>query len=143
MNHATSRSKSNWTAPVSYLILYLIRLTKVGGENHRDKTSHETTAVGGEDQRHALIMGNVNRVLDHRVCIPISLSMVYLLIRQRLILPLYGIGMPEHFLVTWEPDRYWTPDTLMRLALESTSPMCVIAQGLLVLHSSREWSPDR
>ncbi|MDH4085360.1 MAG: transglutaminase-like domain-containing protein [Nitrospira sp.] len=45
-------------------------------------------------------MGNVNRVLDHRVCIPISLSMVYLLIRQRLILLLYGIGMPEHFLVT-------------------------------------------
>ncbi len=102
VNHATFRSKSNWTAPVSYLILYLIRLAKVGEQNHRDKTSHETTAVGGEDQStsHALIMGNVDRVMDHRVCISISLSMVYLLIRQRLILPLYGIGMPEHFLVT-------------------------------------------
>lgn len=72
--------QSSGIPTVSYLILYLIRLTKVGEQNHRDKTSHETTAMGGEDQRHALIMGNVNRVLDHRVCIPISLSMVYALL---------------------------------------------------------------
>jgi regulator of sirC expression with transglutaminase-like and TPR domain len=39
-------------------------------------------------------MGDGNCIMDRRVCIPISLSMVYLLIRQRLILPRYGIGMP-------------------------------------------------
>jgi regulator of sirC expression with transglutaminase-like and TPR domain len=38
--------------------------------------------------------------------IPISLSVVYLLIGQRLGLPLLGIGMPGHFLVKYESKRY-------------------------------------
>jgi regulator of sirC expression with transglutaminase-like and TPR domain len=48
----------------------------------------------------------VNRVMDRRVGIPISLSMVYLFIGLRLALPLHGIGMPGHFLVKYESDRY-------------------------------------
>lgn len=48
----------------------------------------------------------LNCVLDRRVGIPISLSVVYLLIGQRLGLPLFGIGMPGHFLVKYESDRY-------------------------------------
>jgi regulator of sirC expression with transglutaminase-like and TPR domain len=48
----------------------------------------------------------INRVMDRRVGIPISLSVIYLLIGQRLSLPLYGIGMPGHFLVKYESDRY-------------------------------------
>jgi regulator of sirC expression with transglutaminase-like and TPR domain len=48
----------------------------------------------------------VNRVMDRRVGIPISLSVIYLLIGQRLALPLHGIGMPGHFLVKYESDRY-------------------------------------
>jgi regulator of sirC expression with transglutaminase-like and TPR domain len=48
----------------------------------------------------------INCVIDRRVGIPISLSVVYLLIGQRLALPLFGIGMPGHFLVKYESDRY-------------------------------------
>lgn len=48
----------------------------------------------------------LNCVMDRRVGIPISLSAVYLLIGQRLALPLFGIGMPGHFLVRYESDRY-------------------------------------
>ncbi len=48
----------------------------------------------------------INCVMDRRVGIPISLSVVYLLIGQRLTLPLFGIGMPGHFLVKYESDRY-------------------------------------
>ena len=48
----------------------------------------------------------INCVIDRRVGIPISLSVVYLLIGQRLNLPLFGIGMPGHFLVKYESDRY-------------------------------------
>ncbi len=48
----------------------------------------------------------LNRVMDRRIGIPISLSVVYLLIGQRLGLPLFGIGMPGHFLVKYESDRY-------------------------------------
>lgn len=48
----------------------------------------------------------INCVIDRRVGIPISLSVLYLLIGQRLALPLFGIGMPGHFLVKYESDRY-------------------------------------
>lgn len=48
----------------------------------------------------------LNRVLDRRTGIPISLSVVYLLIGHRLNLPLVGVGMPGHFLVKYESDRY-------------------------------------
>ncbi len=50
----------------------------------------------------------VNRVLDRRTGIPISLSAVYLLIGRRLCLPVFGIGMPGHFLVSYESARYRT-----------------------------------
>jgi regulator of sirC expression with transglutaminase-like and TPR domain len=48
----------------------------------------------------------LNRVLDRRCGIPISLSAVYLLVGQRLGLPVYGVGMPGHFLVKYEADRF-------------------------------------
>lgn len=48
----------------------------------------------------------LNRVIDRRTGIPISLSVVYLLIGKRLRLPVHGIGMPGHFLVKYESDRY-------------------------------------
>jgi regulator of sirC expression with transglutaminase-like and TPR domain len=48
----------------------------------------------------------LNRVLDRRTGIPISLAMVYLLVGRRLGLPVHGIGMPGHFLVKFEADRY-------------------------------------
>jgi regulator of sirC expression with transglutaminase-like and TPR domain len=43
----------------------------------------------------------LNRVLDRRVGIPISLSVLYLLLARRLRLPLVGINMPAHFLLKW------------------------------------------
>ena len=41
----------------------------------------------------------LHRVLDDRVGIPISLSVVYLLVGQRLRVPVAGVGLPGHFLV--------------------------------------------
>ncbi len=48
----------------------------------------------------------LNRVLDRRLGIPISLSIMYLLIARRLGLPMYGVGMPGHFLVGFDSDHY-------------------------------------
>jgi regulator of sirC expression with transglutaminase-like and TPR domain len=48
----------------------------------------------------------LNCVMDRRIGIPISLSAVYLFLGQRLRLPVFGIGMPGHFLVKYESDRY-------------------------------------
>lgn len=44
----------------------------------------------------------LNRVLDRRLGIPITLSILYLLIARRLRLPLVGINMPGHFLLKWQ-----------------------------------------
>ncbi len=44
----------------------------------------------------------LNRVIDRRLGIPITLSTIYLLIAKRLNIPLYGIGMPSHFLLKYE-----------------------------------------
>jgi regulator of sirC expression with transglutaminase-like and TPR domain len=46
----------------------------------------------------------LNRVLDRRLGIPISLSVLYLLLARRLRLPLIGINMPAHFLLKWQSD---------------------------------------
>ncbi|MEW6542908.1 MAG: transglutaminase-like domain-containing protein [Nitrospirota bacterium] len=48
----------------------------------------------------------LNRVMDRRTGIPISLSVLYLLVGWRLRLPVVGIGMPGHFLVKFDSDRY-------------------------------------
>jgi regulator of sirC expression with transglutaminase-like and TPR domain len=44
----------------------------------------------------------INRVLDRRVGIPITLSAVYLFVARRLDLPLVGVGMPGHFVLKWQ-----------------------------------------
>lgn len=41
----------------------------------------------------------LNQVLDRRLGIPITLSLVYLELAQRLDFPMVGIGLPGHFLV--------------------------------------------
>jgi regulator of sirC expression with transglutaminase-like and TPR domain len=48
----------------------------------------------------------LNKVLERKTGIPISLSAVYLLVGKRLELPVFGVGMPGHFLVKYEADRY-------------------------------------
>ncbi|NJK53682.1 MAG: tetratricopeptide repeat protein [Leptolyngbyaceae cyanobacterium SU_3_3] len=45
----------------------------------------------------------LNDVLDRRTGIPITLSVVYLAIAQRISFPMIGIGMPGHFLI--RPDQ--------------------------------------
>lgn len=47
----------------------------------------------------------LNDVIDRRTGIPITLSVVYIEIARRLGLPLYGVGMPGHFLVKYVDDE--------------------------------------
>jgi len=47
----------------------------------------------------------LNRVLDRKLGIPISLSAVYLFLSRRLDLPVMGVGLPGHFLVTYTTGR--------------------------------------
>ena len=47
----------------------------------------------------------LNRVLERKLGIPISLSVLYLLISKRLKIPLKGVGIPGHFMVKYQDDR--------------------------------------
>ena len=47
----------------------------------------------------------IHRVLERRVGIPITLSAIYLFVARRLSVPMYGIGMPGHFLVQCGDER--------------------------------------
>lgn len=44
----------------------------------------------------------INRVIDRRRGIPITLSVIYLLVARRVGLPIRGVGMPGHFVVKYE-----------------------------------------
>ncbi|MBV9265570.1 MAG: tetratricopeptide repeat protein [Acidobacteriaceae bacterium] len=51
----------------------------------------------------------LNSVLTRRVGIPISLSVLYIELARRLDRPVYGVGLPGHFIVAYEDRevRYW------------------------------------
>lgn len=58
-------------------------------------------AVDYYDPRNSFL----NEVLERRTGIPISLSVVYMEIGRRLELPIYGVGLPGHFVVKYEKGR--------------------------------------
>ncbi|MBK8395152.1 MAG: transglutaminase family protein [Leptospiraceae bacterium] len=48
----------------------------------------------------------VSKVLENKLGIPISLSVVYILVGIRLGLPLYGINLPLHFMLYYESNEF-------------------------------------
>jgi regulator of sirC expression with transglutaminase-like and TPR domain len=48
----------------------------------------------------------LNRVLETKFGIPITLSVVYLEIARRLAMPVHGVGLPMHFLVRYDDADY-------------------------------------
>lgn len=50
----------------------------------------------------------INQVIKTKLGIPISLSVIYILIGKRLGLPLYGTNMPFHFLLLYDSPDYTT-----------------------------------
>lgn len=47
----------------------------------------------------------LNRVIDRRKGLPISLALIVLFIARRLDLPFYGINMPIHFMIMYKTDN--------------------------------------
>jgi regulator of sirC expression with transglutaminase-like and TPR domain len=62
----------------------------------------ELAFVGNERDYYDPENSYLNRVLDRRTGNPINLSLFYLLIMQRLKLPVVGIGLPGHFLCRYQ-----------------------------------------
>jgi len=47
----------------------------------------------------------LNEVLDRKLGLPISLSVVWIEVAKRLHLPMVGVGLPGHFIVKWEGEE--------------------------------------
>lgn len=59
--------------------------------------------IGNEARYYDPDNSYLNRVIETRRGIPVSLSVLYLLLARRLRLPVYGVGTPGHFLVGFRP----------------------------------------
>ena len=48
----------------------------------------------------------LNQVLERRTGLPITLSVLYMEIARRLAMPVFGIGLPQHFIVQFDDGNY-------------------------------------
>jgi regulator of sirC expression with transglutaminase-like and TPR domain len=71
----------------------------------------------------------LNAVLMRRLGIPITLSVVYMEVARRLNRPVYGVGLPGHFIVAYEDSeaRYWI-DPFNGGRLLSFADCCALAK---------------
>ena len=61
--------------------------------------------IGNHEEYYDPDNSYINRVISRRTGIPISLSVVYILLAQRLDLPVYGVNMPAHFVVKYQDEH--------------------------------------
>ncbi|MDQ2711531.1 MAG: tetratricopeptide repeat protein [Acidobacteriota bacterium] len=84
---------------------------------------------GNEDNYYDPRNSCLNSVLMRRLGIPISLSLVYMEIARRLGRPVYGVGLPGHFIISYEDAkaRYWV-DPFNAGRILSFADCCALAQ---------------
>ena len=64
--------------------------------------SHEKGFSGNEADYYNTDNHYINKVIETKQGVPITLSVIYMLVLRRLNLPVQGIGMPGHFIVRYE-----------------------------------------
>lgn len=70
-----------------------------------DYMAHRLHFVGNQDDYEDPDNSFLTRVLKRRTGIPISLSVVYVLLGRRLNLPVYGVNLPRHFVVKYADEH--------------------------------------
>ena len=70
-----------------------------------DYMAHELHFAGNHDDYEDPDNSFLTRVLKRRTGIPISLSVVYMLLGRRLGLPVYGVNLPHHFVVKYQDEH--------------------------------------
>jgi regulator of sirC expression with transglutaminase-like and TPR domain len=63
---------------------------------------------GNEDDFFDPLNSCLNQVLERRTGIPISLAVMYMEIARRLHMPVFGIGLPRHFVLEYNDGNYAT-----------------------------------
>ena len=97
---------------------------------------HELRFSGNRLQYYLPENSYIHTLLDRERGIPISLSALFLCLAEKLRLPLYGVGLPGHFLVQWSDaqheiyiDPFNQGQTLTREEIAAN-----LAKGGMVLH---------
>src|SRR5690606_9073265 len=55
---------------------------------------------------HSPVNSMINIVLESRKGIPITLCVIYMLVAQKLKLPVYGVNLPNLFVLTYKDERH-------------------------------------
>ena len=63
---------------------------------------------GNEEDYHDPLNSCLNQVLERRTGIPVTLSVMYMEIARRLQMPVFGIGLPRHFVLQFDDGNYAT-----------------------------------
>jgi regulator of sirC expression with transglutaminase-like and TPR domain len=63
---------------------------------------------GNQDDYYNPENSYLNRVLETRLGIPITLSLIYIEVARRLAKPVFGIALPNHFLIRYDDGQYAT-----------------------------------
>jgi hypothetical protein len=66
---------------------------------------------GNSDNYHAPDNSFINRVLDTKYGNPISLAIIYSIIAQRLNIPIFGVNLPQHFVLAYKDDTRLKTDS--------------------------------
>lgn len=62
---------------------------------------------GDTEQYHSAKNSFISHVLDTRKGNPVSLAVIYSIIAQRLNIPVYGVNLPQHFILGYLKDLEW------------------------------------
>lgn len=79
---------------------------------------------GNTQNYHAPQNSYINNVLESRKGNPISLSLIYLIVAQDLKLPIYGVNLPEHFVLCYK-------DIHQLMTVKTKRDAEMIAEGIL------------
>jgi regulator of sirC expression with transglutaminase-like and TPR domain len=61
---------------------------------------------GNEEDYFDPLNSCLNQVLERRTGIPVTLSVMYMEIARRLAMPVFGIGLPRHFVIQYDDGNY-------------------------------------
>ena len=64
---------------------------------------------GDTDNYHEAKNSFISHVLDEKSGNPVSLSIIYSIVAQRLNIPVYGVNLPQHFVLGYIKDFEWQP----------------------------------
>lgn len=96
---------------------------------------------GNEDDFYSPDNSYLNRVLDSRTGVPISLSVVWLEVARRLKWPVSGVGLPGHFIIRFDDEERFVLVDPFRMGRTLSIEDC---QDLLDYHNSgsMEFTPS-